>query len=537
MKFLLFFLCFNLCFCEILSLKELKNEPKSLAKDYYFYRLFENQKLSDKEFLKIKKEIFSQSGKLKKAYDKKFPVQIKKSPCDKFDNLNILDANASCQIAKCRPKFVEKLSSITRQILISKINNQDCKNLLLAYESPNLVQFFDEKDDEKNFFRVYFSNTQDPILDQNLSVKFLNKISQNKNFEVFLRDIVINKKFPNLSLNLTQIDATNLNYNINFLLGINAIIQNQPKKSIKFFENAVKISSNFRQDNAKFWLYLTKKDKTILQDLKNSENINIYSIYAREILGEELPKIKFFVPEILEPKDYNASNPFAWVRLKKNIDSLTPMQLTKISEKFFTKRTIGEYLYIVEKVQNYPSNFFATPFVEVLHNQKPERKALIYAIARQESKFINSAISTSYALGMMQFMPFLANDTAKQLKMKNFDQDFMFDPNIALEFANFHLDWLEKYLTNPVFIAYAYNGGINFTKKMLLRGDLFTQNKFEPFLSMELVPYEESRLYAKKVLANYIIYSKIFDLDIKISKVFENLTKPGLGENVRQNQN
>ncbi|WP_343219184.1 transglycosylase SLT domain-containing protein, partial [Campylobacter concisus] len=34
-----------------------------------------------------------------------------------------------------------------------------------------------------------------------------------------------------------------------------------------------------------------------------------------------------------------------------------------------------------------------------------ERKSMIYALARQESLFIPSVVSISYALGMMQFMP------------------------------------------------------------------------------------------------------------------------------------
>ncbi len=533
MRILSFFLLFSLCFGEILSLKELKKEPKSLAKDYYLYRLVENKKLNDKEFKAIKKDIFNSFGKLKKVYNAKFRPKLKSNPCDKFTTLNVLDANQTCKISKCNPNFVEKLSSISRQILIAQKTTNDCKNLLLAYESPNLVKFFDESKNVKNFFRFYFSNKDNEKLNESLSTEFLNMISTNKNFEKFLKDIVINKKFPKLRQNLSDIDATNLNYDVNFLLGINSVIQNNSEKSIKFFKNAVRISTNLKKDNAIFWMYLITKNKKFLQELKDSQNLNIYSLYAREISGLNIPKIKLFTPTITQPKDYNASNPFAWVKLKKKIDSLSTQKLLQMSDDFFTKRTIGEYLYMLEKVNNFPDNYFATPFVEFMDNKSSQRKALIYAIARQESKFINSAISTSYALGMMQFMPFLANDTAKQLKITNFDQDRMFEPQTALKFANFHIDWLEKYITNPVFIAYAYNGGINFTKKMILRGDLFNKGKYEPFLSMELVPYEESKLYAKKVLANYIIYLRIFDSNIKISKIFENLTRPGAGENYR----
>ncbi len=58
---------------------------------------------------------------------------------------------------------------------------------------------------------------------------------------------------------------------------------------------------------------------------------------------------------------------------------------------------------------------------------------------------------------------------------------------------------------------------------MLARNDMFKTGKFEPFLSMELVPYQESRIYGKKVLANYIVYRHLLNDSIKISDIFENL--------------
>ena len=115
-------------------------------------------------------------------------------------------------------------------------------------------------------------------------------------------------------------------------------------------------------------------------------------------------------------------------------------------------------------------------------------------------------------------MPFVANDIAKkQISIDGWDQDMMFDPKIAYKFANIHIDTLETKLISPVFIAYAYNGGLGFTSKMLKRGDLFKPGKYEPFLSMELVTFAESRDYGKKVLANYIIYSNLLNPSSKVT--------------------
>lgn len=121
----------------------------------------------------------------------------------------------------------------------------------------------------------------------------------------------------------------------------------------------------------------------------------------------------------------------------------------------------------------------------------------------------------------------------KELQIPNFDQDDMFDPRLALKFANHHLDYLEKYLYHPLFVAYAYNGGIGFTKKMLQRGDLFNGGAYEPFLSMELVPFAESREYGKKVLANYVIYARLVRSSTSISTLFESLKTPVLTDKFR----
>lgn len=113
----------------------------------------------------------------------------------------------------------------------------------------------------------------------------------------------------------------------------------------------------------------------------------------------------------------------------------------------------------------------------------------------------------------------------KQLNIENFDQDDMFKPEVAYKFANVHLDYLEKYLYHPIFIAYAYNGGIGFTKKMLVNDAMFLKGKYEPFLSMELVKADETRDYGKKVLANYVVYLNALDANTSIQKLFEMLVQ------------
>lgn len=184
-------------------------------------------------------------------------------------------------------------------------------------------------------------------------------------------------------------------------------------------------------------------------------------------------------------------------------------------------------------IGGYKDNIYAMPFMEYIGDGDTHRKALILAIARQESRFVPASVSISYALGMMQFMPFVANDIAKQYAIPNFDQDDMFNPQIAYKFANIHLDYLEKSLKSPVFIAYAYNGGLGFTRKTLRQEDLFKRGKFEPFLSMELVAYAESREYGKRVLGNFVVYSQILGENVSVRKLLDDLLVPQNSDFIR----
>ena len=81
---------------------------------------------------------------------------------------------------------------------------------------------------------------------------------------------------------------------------------------------------------------------------------------------------------------------------------------------------------------------------------------------------------------------------------------------------------------NPLFIAYAYNGGARYTRTQLKKGLFKEKNRFEPFLSMELISYAETREYGKKVLANYYIYNNYLNKEnpISLSTIFQSLVSP-----------
>ncbi|ELK4685666.1 transglycosylase SLT domain-containing protein [Campylobacter coli] len=535
-KILVFLFIFSSLNATQYSIEKLKKEENSLAKDYYIYRLLEKNKISKKDAQDLNSHIFRYIGKIKSELEKIIPlkpyINPKYAKCYTYTANTILDANLTCQSVRLNSLvFIASLNSKDRTTLAQAFKNQrpDLTNLLLAFNTSDPMSYIVQKEDINGFFKLYNYSKK---YDLDLNTGLVNKLPNHIGFKDFAQNIIIKKENPKFRASMLKIDPTFVNEDSAFYLGINALAYNKEELAYNFFAKAAqtfKMQSN--KDNAIFWMWMIKKDDKDLQTLAKSSSLNIYSLYAKELTNSEFLKIEVIDSTNKKKNNFNMQDPFAWQKLNKQIREANASELDRLAKEFDSKETLPIYAYILERKSKFKNHYFIMPYYEYIKNYSAPRQALILAIARQESRFIPTAISVSYALGMMQFMPFLANHIGeKELKIPNFDQDFMFEPKNAYYFGNHHLNYLEKHLKSPLFIAYAYNGGIGFTNRMLARDDMFKQGKFEPFLSMEFVPYQESRIYGKKVLANYIVYRRLLNDSIKISDIFENLTQNKAGD-------
>lgn len=539
---LLLFLSFTFLNANVKSYDDIKNEPKSLAKDYYIYRYITEGNYKKDEVKTLSKQIYRNRGKLNKEIYKIIPKPKPYDECRNFWVKNISDANLTCKLKRSTPSFLKKLNKQTLKSLEKDFANfPDKLRLLKGMSSENPAVYFAKNLDIKNFFSYYNSLSQAQKNDKfniSLNPEFLHMLGKEKSFNSFISNIVINKRLNKLRKSFLDVNASNFNSLGAFYLGINAVLYSDLQKAYEFFKVSAKTYKyQSDKDKANLWAYLVSSNEFDLLSVAKSNDINMYSLYAKELTGTN-KTLNLVIPNPTKneaPKGYDPTDPFSWVRLKNQISKMDKESLKNEANKFDTKQTLGEYIYISNILSGYKDNFYPLSFLDYLNDQNLHRKAMILALARQESRFIQSAVSISYALGMMQFMPFVANDWAKKGGLKDFDQDDMFNPKMAYDMANIHLDWLEKLVYSPVFIAYAYNGGIGFTKKMLTRGDLFNTGKFEPFLSMELVYYEESREYAKRVLSNYFIYSQILEpkKNISIIELLSDLLVPAKSDSFR----
>jgi soluble lytic murein transglycosylase len=87
-------------------------------------------------------------------------------------------------------------------------------------------------------------------------------------------------------------------------------------------------------------------------------------------------------------------------------------------------------------------------------------RALLWGLARQESRFDPRAVSSSNALGLAQLLPGTARDVARELKEKLPADSLMFEPDRSLRYGAHYLKKLLKRFDAAAPVALtAYNAG------------------------------------------------------------------------------
>lgn len=132
-------------------------------------------------------------------------------------------------------------------------------------------------------------------------------------------------------------------------------------------------------------------------------------------------------------------------------------------------------------------------------------RALILAIARQESKFKVNARSHAGARGVLQLMPATAKSMARKLGISLDPGTLTNDLEANLELGQAYLRYLlqkPEIDGNLLLLLAAWNAGPTNPiawKQAKLYGD-------DPLLFIESIPWQETRLFVKNVMANYWIY-------------------------------
>ncbi|MCK9363529.1 MAG: lytic transglycosylase domain-containing protein [Syntrophales bacterium] len=153
---------------------------------------------------------------------------------------------------------------------------------------------------------------------------------------------------------------------------------------------------------------------------------------------------------------------------------------------------------------------YPTPYKDILIKNARNcnlEEAVVLGLARQESLFAAEARSPAGAMGLMQLMPETARITARKIGMAGFNNAMLTRPEVNIELGTSYLRGIMKrFSANYAFAAAAYNAGPRRAEKWR------NAKPLEGAIYVESIPFTETRLYVKKVLANAVYYSLLYGL-------------------------
>lgn len=129
---------------------------------------------------------------------------------------------------------------------------------------------------------------------------------------------------------------------------------------------------------------------------------------------------------------------------------------------------------------------------------------LAFSLARQESRFDESALSRVGAAGLFQLMPPTAREVAAQLRLPAPDQAALLAPELNARLGSAYLaGLLRQFDGDAPWALCAYNAGAGRCKGWRAR-----LARLDPIFRIEALPYDETRLYVERVMAGWALTGK-----------------------------
>jgi soluble lytic murein transglycosylase len=125
----------------------------------------------------------------------------------------------------------------------------------------------------------------------------------------------------------------------------------------------------------------------------------------------------------------------------------------------------------------------------------------LLGLVRQESRFIADAKSWAGARGLMQLMPRTARWTARKIGMKKFHLRDVTDVETNVTLGTSYLKMVLDSLGHPVLASAGYNAGPGRARRWR------DTKPLEGAIYVETIPFDETRDYVKKVMANAVFYA------------------------------
>lgn len=139
--------------------------------------------------------------------------------------------------------------------------------------------------------------------------------------------------------------------------------------------------------------------------------------------------------------------------------------------------------------------------------RKPVEPAMLLAIGRQESEFNTKIVSRAGARGVLQVMPITARHICRQYRIKCKLRDLINVPSYNTRIASAYIaDRRDEFGGSYILTLTGFNAGPGRTRQWLRQMGDPRQSSVVPLDWIYRIPFEETRLYVRKVLSNVQIY-------------------------------
>jgi len=456
------------------SIQELLSLEKGIKRDFYINEYLKKD-INPEEALtalglvdNLKNEMFYNFAK-KFKHDETFAV----AQCMNMSTKDLIDSYADCIVIGLSLEEASSLSSIDLDLIMQKTSEKyplfTKKLKVISSSIPFTKLIILRKDDFYDIFLNVNKNFRAKYFNYKLPKRTFAKIfDDKKRFDNFLQKSLSNPKLNILNKSLLDIDDKNLSVNSSFLLALNAIRFNDLNKAFIYLTNIQNKTTDKKiNDKILFWKYLITKDNTILDLLADSLDLNLYSLYANELLGNRL-------------QDYN----------------------------------------FLQRLESFDTQ---------LKEYNINRVALLYSIAKVKSNFDSNKISEDFEIGIMQLKNGFITNINTIINENNTLSLDQFSIENSLKFANIHLNNLAKFDTNILNIFLAYEGKYELLKNNELFFKKNTFEPFMSFELISNNKNLKEIIMYKYLYQNYL--TKKDKDKIKLSSIFETLIESDHKEN------
>jgi len=272
---------------------------------------------------------------------------------------------------------------------------------------------------------------------------------------------------------------------------------NQPQKAAEFF---IPLSAERH-----YYGWLAKDE---LGDRLNTQARHFAPNQQAVITFGDKPAVKRALA--LKKLGFDYESKMEWRNALKGLDDRELIAAAEFAQR---KEWYIDGIYTADKTQqvhNYDLRY-PRPYRHLIKPAARERdidEAWVYGIMRQESRFEYDAKSRTGAIGLMQVMPATAKWMAKKIGYKSYKRSKLGDVKVNIKLGTHYMQTvLAQFNGQETMTTAAYNAGPSRAKRWQANTPL------DGTIYAETIPFNETRNYVKRVMANAHVYAQRLNLE------------------------